>query len=68
MDAWLRAKPQEKQFRELVEKHHHLKPVILEIGKELWDKKGFFSHGDILIELATRKLIRLVHPTRPQSK
>jgi hypothetical protein len=61
-------KPQQKQFRELVEKHPHLKPVILEIGKELWEKRGFFSLDDILIELDARKLIRLVSPTPPQSK
>jgi len=61
-------KPQQKQFRELVEKHPHLQPVILEIGKGLWEKKGFFSLDDILIELDARKLIRLVSPTSPQSK
>src|SRR5262249_59150197 len=67
MNAWLRSKPQEKQFRELVEKHPHLKPVILEIGKELCEKKGFFSHDDILIELDARGLIRLVWPKSPHS-
>ena len=67
MSAWLKMKPQQKQFRKLVEKHPHLKPVILEIGKALWEKKGFFSLDDILIELDARKLIRLLPPTPPQS-
>jgi hypothetical protein len=68
MSAWLSMKPQQKQLRDLVEKHPHLRPVMSEIGKELWEKKGFFSLDDILIELDARKLIRLLPPTSPQSK
>ena len=68
MSAWLSAKPQEKHFRELVEKYPHLKPIILKIGKEFWDKKGYFSLDDILIELDARKLNQLVPPTSPHSK
>jgi hypothetical protein len=63
MNAWLKMRPQQKQVRELVEKHPHLEPIILEIAKELSKKPRGFTLDEILIELDARKLIRLEWPT-----
>lgn len=62
MNAALAMKPMEKQMRDLVAKNPALEPVILEIGKKLWDTRGQFSHDDILFELEARGLVTIKRP------